>query len=186
MATQIEIQNNIHLERLLTTHPEMEKKVRKIVRQVLKGAQASVAQAADLQSTKQAAQAIRKAVYKKLLGGNINVLDSRGKAGTRAPLPPVYHKLEHTTNKKGNHRGGNRMPRTRRTEDLLTYAGKDRAFILRFLNSGTPNRSTNGVRNVGQIAARGWFDNASHKAIQHAAEQFELLLDELIKKEFNE
>jgi hypothetical protein len=39
---------------------------------------------------------------------------------------------------------------------------------------------------VGQIAARGWFANASHKAIQHAAEQFELLLDELIKKEFNE
>jgi hypothetical protein len=99
MATQIQIENNIHLERLLTTHPEMEKKVRKIVRQVLKGAQASVAQAADLQSTKQAAQAVRKAVYKKLLGGNINVLDSRGKAGTRAPLPPVYHKLEHATNK---------------------------------------------------------------------------------------
>ena len=180
MATQIQIENNIHLERLLISHPEMEKKVRKIVRQVLKGAQASVAQAADLQSNKQAAMAVRKAVYKKLLGGNINILDSRGKAGTRAPLPPE------SPRKKSHDRGGNRMPRTRRTEDLLTYAGKDRAFILRFLNSGTPKRSTNGVRNVGQIAARGWFDNASYKAIQHAAEQFELLLDELIKKEFNE
>jgi hypothetical protein len=179
MATQIQIENNIHLERLLISHPEMEKKVRKIVRQVLKGAQASVAQAADLQSTKQAAMAVRKAVYKKLLGGNINILDSRGKAGTRAPLPPE------SPRKKSHHRGGNRMPRTRRTEDLLTYAGKDRAFILRFLNSGTPKRSTNGVRNVGQIAARGWFDNASHKAIQHAAEQFDILLEQLIKQEFS-
>ena len=76
------------------------------------------------------------------------------------------------------------MPRSRRTEDLLTYQGKDTAFILRFLNSGTPKRDTNGIRRVGQIAGRRWFEDTSHRALQHAAEQFDLLLDALIAKEF--
>ena len=180
----IELENNVKLDRLLTTNPEMEKKVRRIVRQVIMGVMDPVKQAADRQSTKQAAQAVRKAVYKKLLGGNINILDGRGRAGSRAPLPPVRHRLEYETNRKGNHRGGNRIPRSRRTEDLLTYQGADRAFILRFLNSGTPKRDTNGIRRVGQIAARHWFEDTSHAALQHAAEQFDKLLDALIAKEF--
>ena len=180
----IELKNNVKLDKLLITNPEMEKKVRRIVRQVIIGAMDPVKQAADSQSTRQAAQAVRKAVYKRILGGSLNILDSRGRAGGRGPLPPVRHRLEFETNSKGNHRGGNRMPRSRRTEDLLTYQGKDTAFILRFLNSGTPRRSTNGIRNVGQIAARHWFEDASHAALQHAAEQFDMLLDALIAKEF--
>ena len=180
----ISIENNVQLDRLLLTNPEMEKKVRSIVRQVLKGAMGPLQAAADRQSTKNAAQAIRKAVYKRVLGGNVNILDGRGRAGSRAPLPPVYHRLEHETNKKGNHRGGNRIPRSRRTEDLLTYAGKDRAFILRFLNSGTASRH-NGYRPTGAIAARNWFPGLAQKELEHAAEQFDLLLDALIKKEFN-
>ena len=175
----IELENNIKLDRLLTTNPEMEKKVRRIVRQVIMGAMDLVKQAADRQSTKQAAQAIRKAVYKKVLGGNLNILDGRRSAGGRAPLPPE------SIRKKSRAIGGNRIPRSRRTEDLLTYQGADRAFILRFLNSGTPKRDTNGIRRVGQIAARHWFEDTSHAALQHAAEQFDMLLDALIAKEFN-
>lgn len=174
----IELENNVKLDQLLTTNPEMEKKVRRIVRQVIMGAMDPVKQAADRQSTKQAAQAIRKAVYKKVLGGNINILDSRGRAGSRAPLPPESRR------KKSHAIGGNRIPRSRRTEDLLTYSGKDRAFILRFLNSGTPKRDTNGTRRVGQIAARHWFEDTSHRSLQYAAEQFDKLLDALIAKEF--
>ena len=181
----IELENNVKLDQLLTINPEMDKKVRRIVRQVIMGAMDPVKQAADRQSTKLAAQAVRKAVYKKLLGGNINILDGRGRAGSRAPLPPVRHRLEYETNRKGNHRGGNRIPRSRRTEDLLTYQGKDAAFILRFLNSGTPNRHDNGVRYVGQIAGRRWFEDTSHRALQYASEQFDKLLDALIAKEFN-
>ena len=188
MATQIQIENNIHLERLLTTHPDRENKVRKIVRQVLKGAQASVAQAADLQSTKQAAMAVRKAVYKKLLGGNINILDNHRRAGQRASIPPAV-------------RG-----RSRRTEDLMSYQGADRGFILRFLNSGTDMRTVEnlnnhpirlaqrpegkrtykgGIGNRGRIAARNWFEPLATKELNNAAEQFDLLLDALIKKEFS-
>ena len=180
----IDLENNTKLDQLLLTNPEMEKKVRRIVRQVILGAMGPVQQAADRQSAKQAAQAVRKAVYKKILGGSINILDSRGRAGSRAPLPPVRHRLEYDTNSKGNHRGGNRIPRSRRTEDLLTYQGKDRAFILRFLNSGTTSRH-NGYRSTGAIAARNWFKNITHRELQAASEQFDLLLDALIKKEFN-
>ena len=175
----IDIENNTKLDQLLLTNPEMEKKVRRIVRQVILGAMGPVQAAADRQSTKQAAQAVRKAVYKKILGGSINILDSRGRAGSRAPLPPE------SPRKKSHAIGGNRIPRSRRTEDLLTYQGKDRAFILRFLNSGTPNRDTNGIRRVGQIAARNWFQNITHRELQKASEQFDLLLDALIQKEFN-
>ena len=180
----IDLENNTKLDQLLLTNPEMEKKVRRIVRQVILGAMGPVQAAADRQSTKQAAQAVSKAVYKKILGGAINILDGRGRAGSRAPLPPVRHRLEHETNSKGNHRGGNRIPRSRRTEDLLTYQGKDRAFILRFLNSGTASRH-NGYRPTGAIAARNWFPGLAQKELEHAAEQFDMLLDALIKKEFN-
>ena len=81
----IELENNVKLERLLTTNPEMEKKVRRIVRKVIMGAMNPVKQAADRQSTKKAADAVRKAIYKKVLGGNLNIMDGRGKAGGRAP-----------------------------------------------------------------------------------------------------
>ena len=88
----IELENNVKLDRLLTTNPEMEKKVRNIIRQVMKGAQGALMKSAEQYSTKQAYKAVRKAVYKKLLGGNVNILQGRGRAGQRAPLPPVRHR----------------------------------------------------------------------------------------------
>lgn len=188
MATTITIENNVRLERLLISHPEMEKKVRNIVRKVIIGAQGGVQNAAKPMSTKDAYKAVRKAVYKKVLGGNINIISSR-RAGQRASIPPSV-------------RG-----RSRRTEDLMSYQGADRGFILRFLNSGTNMRTVDSINNHpirltsrpeskrtykgdignrGRIAARNWFESTSTQAFNHAAEQFELLLDELIKKEFNE
>lgn len=176
----IELENNVKLERLLTTHPEMEKKLRGIIRNVITGAQGALMRNAQQYSTKNAYMAVRKAVYKKILGGNLNILQGRGKAGARAPLPPE------SPRKRSNAIGGNRMPRSRRTEDLLTYSGADRGFILRFLNSGTPGRNTNGIRYVGQIAGNNWLGPLAQNELNHAAEQFDLLLDALIAKEFNE
>ena len=174
----IDIENNVQLDRLLITNPDMEKKVRGIVRKVIASAMGPVQAAADRQSTKQAAQAIRKAVYKKILGGNINILDSRRPAGSRAPLPPE------SPRKRSHAVGGNRIPRSRRTEDLLTYTGRDRAFILRFLNSGTASRH-NGYRPTGAIAARNWFPGVTEQALANASEKFDQLIAELIEQEFN-
>lgn len=184
---QVLFENNANLEKLLTTYPDTEKRVRKIVKQVVVGALGPARRhtAAEINSRLQAEQAVRAMVYKKILGGALTILPSSHKAGNRAYVPAPHHKLETETNSKGNHRGGNRMPRTQRTTDLLGYQGKDRGFILRFLNTGTPKREDNGTRYVGQIAARNWFSAVGHGTLEDAAEQLSQLLDAMITTEFN-
>ena len=172
------------LESLLMSNPQMEKKVQGLIRKVLLVARKQISDAAkgEMKSDpRQAYKAVKSAVYRQILGGNVSILNKR-KAGTRGPVPPVYHALEHRTNSKGNHRGGNRMPRSRRTEDLLTYQGSDRGFILRFLNAGTSDRESR-VGNRGAIAPRAFFANSSHTAMRKAAEQLDTLIQDLIKKE---
>ena len=74
------------------------------------------------------------------------------------------------------------MPRSRRTEDLLTYQGADRGFILRFLNAGTGDRESR-IGNRGSISARNFFENSSQKAMEQAAAQLDTMIEDLIKKE---
>ena len=172
------------LESLMMSNPEMEKRVQKLIRQVLLAARRVVSNDAkgEMKSDqRQAYKAVKSAVYRRILGGNVSILNKR-KAGTRGPVPPIYHALEHRVNSKGNHRGGNRMPRSRRTEDLLTYQGADLGFILRFLNAGTSDRESR-IGNRGAIGPRAFFATSSHTAMQKAAEQLSTLIDEMIKKE---
>ena len=174
------------LERLLMSNPEMEKKVQGLIRKVLLQARKQISFAAyqiDVMesSPRQAYKAVKSSVYRRILGGNVSILNKR-KAGKRGPVPPVVHQLETRTNSKGNHRGGNRIPRSRRTEDLLTYQGSDLGFVLRFLNAGTSIRKSH-FGNRGQISARGFFAESSQPAMEKAAEQLDVLIEELIKKE---
>ena len=172
------------LESLMMSNPEMEKKVQGLIRKVLMEARRVIMSSAkeSMESdTRQAYKAVKTAVYKRILGGNVSIL-ARRRAGSRMAPPPIVHQLENRTNSKGNHRGGNRAPRSRRTEDLLTYQGADRGFVLRFLNAGTDERTTRyGFR--GSISARNFFADNSHKAMQQAADQLNTLIDELIMKE---
>ena len=172
------------LESLLMSNPEMEKKVQGLIRHVLLQARKQIS--GDIHGVikndpRQAYKAVKSAVYRRILGGNVSILNKR-KAGKRGPVPPVVHQLETRVNSKGNHRGGNRMPRSRRTEDLLTYQGADRGFILRFLNAGTADRESR-IGNRGSIAARSFFATSSQQAMEKAAEQLETLIEDLIKKE---
>ena len=174
------------LERLLISNPEMEKKVQGLIRKVLLQARKQISFAAyqiDVMesSPRQAYKAVKHSIYKRILGGNVSILNKR-KAGKRGPVPPVVHQLETRTNSKGNHRGGNRISRSRRTEDLLTYQGSDLGFVLRFLNAGTNIRKSR-FGNRGQISARGFFAESSQPAMEKAAEQLDTLIEELIKKE---
>lgn len=117
-------------EALLMSNHAMEKKVQGLISKVLLTARKEISDAASRKiknDPRQAYKAVKSAVYRRILGGNVSILNKR-KAGARGPVPPVYHALEHRTNSKGNHRGGNRMPRSRRTEDLMTYQGSDRGF----------------------------------------------------------
>lgn len=74
------------------------------------------------------------------------------------------------------------MPRSRRTEDLLTYQGADRGFILRFLNAGTDDRNSH-IGHRGAISARSFFADSSQQAMEKAAQQLDGLIEDLIKKE---
>ena len=172
------------LEKLLMSNPAMEKKVQGLIRKVLLQARKEIsndAKGAMKSDPRQAYKAVKTAVYRRILGGNVSILSKR-RAGKRGPVPPVVHQLETRVNSKGNHRGGNRMPRSRRTEDLLTYQGADRGFILRFLNAGTDARESR-IGNRGSISARSFFGNSSQKAMEKAAEQLDMLIEDLIKKE---
>lgn len=182
------------LDRLLASDPDMEKKVRKIVRTVLMDARSRLSAQAvaglQMQSDpREAYRAVRSSVYKQLIGGQLNILNRR-KAGERGPLPPVVHRLETELNSKGNHRGGNRVKRSRRTEDLLTYKGADRGFILRFLNSGTAERNADarGGRmkgNRGRISAREWFGKAAGVSLEQAAKDLADYIEGLVQQTFN-
>lgn len=174
------------LESLLMSNPAMEKKVQGLIRKVLLAARKQIV--GDIKNgsvmksdPRETYKAVKSAVYRRILGGNVSILNKR-KAGVRGSVPPIVHKLETQVNSKGNHRGGNRMPRSRRTEDLLTYQGSDRGFILRFLNAGTEGRESR-VGNRGSIAARNFFGTSSQQAMERAAEQLDNLIEELIKQE---
>lgn len=172
------------LERLLMSNPEMEKKVQGLIRKVLLEARKRVSDQTKSNiknDPRQAYKAVKSAVYRRILGGSVSILNKR-KAGKRLPEPPVVHKLETQLNSKGNHRGGNRIPRSQRTTDLMTYAGADRGFILRFINAGTGKRESR-IGNRGAIAPRNFFAGSSHQSMQRAAKQLDTLIDELIKKE---
>ena len=172
------------LESLLMSNPQMEKKVQGLIRKVLLAARKEISTAASgkiKNDPRQAYKAVKSAVYRRILGGNVSILSKR-RAGKRGPVPPIVHKLETQVNSKGNHRGGNRMPRSRRTEDLLTYQGSDRGFILRFLNAGTEGRESR-IGNRGSIAARAFFGSSSQRAMEKAAAQLDNMIEDLIQQE---
>jgi len=170
------------LDRLLLSNPDMEYKVQTIVRKVLTKARRAVeGKVPPMKSDpKQAKKAVRMSVYKRILGGNLNIAPAR-KAGVKQTPPP---------SKRG---------RSQRTTDLLSYYGKDRGFILRFLNAGTQERqaetmnahtikakSSRGSRlgGRGHISSRNWFAGASHAALENAAQNLSNMIDKLILEQF--
>ena len=188
------VQQRQELENLLMSNPNMEKKVQKIVRTVLGHVRKDVSQAARgamHADPRQAYKAVKTAVYRQILGGNVSILNKK-RRGTQfsAYEPP----------RNPSRRGGNRMTRSGRTADLIHYAGPDRAFVLRFLNQGTnprvikdfkydENRKVDkwnkhpntGFR--GRIAPRNFFALTSHSAMRKASQELQQLIDELIKQE---
>lgn len=123
------------LDKLLSTSPEMEKRIQTVIRKVLTKAQKRMQQEihGDLPNDpRDAYKAVRKAVYRRILGGNINILRKK-RAGSPSSYTP-------TRTIKSGQRGGNRRPRSERTMRMDSYHAQDRGFILRFLNSGTKGR----------------------------------------------
>ena len=145
-----------------------------------------------------AAHAVRRAVYKKILGGNINILNRTKAAGNRSS----YEAPRKVFPGMKGHRGGNRTIRSMRTEDILHYGPLDRGFILRMVNSGTNPRYSGGgrvelgkyssARNFfkmqeegngyrGSISARNFFGTSGEREMQKALSN----LQTIIEQEFN-
>lgn len=165
------------LEQALSTNPKTQKALQKLIRQVITEARDKVAQSAKgvMESDpRQSYRAVRSSVYKKILGGNINIFNSRKAHGTNSYEPP--RKL------RPGQRGGNRVVRGKRTDTVMHYAPQDRGFILRFINSGTGERmaGSRGGRlsgNRGSIAPRNWFRGATERQLTQAVDSLANLID---------
>lgn len=186
------------LAKLRTSSPGFEKRLREAIRKVLLAARRALSQSAKSglemqEDPRQAYKAVRAAVYRRIFGGQVNILQSR-RAGAMRYYEPPRHPAP---------RGGNRASQSRRTRDIMSYTGKDRGFILRFQNQGTAVRAihsmggeslrTGGVRNVrlrsiggnrGMICARNWFDAASQSQMEKASADMQALIDKIINEEF--
>ena len=189
------IEDQRTLEAALSTNPKTKEALQGLVRKCILEARRQVAMSikfanGDPRNTR---QAIRSTVYRKVFGGNLNILDSKKKHGKNAYQTPKTN--------RGNLRGGNRMARSPRTQQILDYAPFDREFIMRFVDSGTKQRFV-GFRNAqksnsrryldtkqrwdagggrtgnrGAIAARGFFQRYGERALEIAADKLAALIE---------
>ena len=156
-----------------TKNPMMRKRINEVIRQALaqvrKTLQSDARSGLQMDSDpRHAYKAVRYAVYRRIFGGQVNILQNRRAGTMRLYEPP-------RTLKEGQ-RGGNRRRRTQRTTDLMSYEGKDRGFILRFLNAGTDTRRTR-YGNRGAIAPRNWFMQSAESALGNAAQMIADLIE---------
>lgn len=170
------------LEQALSTNPKTQKALQKLINKVMKEAREQVVNATEgkLESDPRgAAHSIRRVTYKKILGANLNILNMRRRAGRPTEYEPP-RKL------KPHQRGGNRVPRGARTDAIMHYGPHDRAWILRMVNSGTRDRTagTRGGRlhgNRGAIAPRNFFGSSARGALNMAAENLALMIEEQLE-----
>ena len=179
-----------------TKNPMMRQRINEVIRQVLAKVQKDLQDNAQSglrmeSDPRKAVKAVRKAVYRRIFGGNVNILSPRNSRLGRLYEPPK--KL------RPKQRGGNRRTRSDRTTELMSYMGKDRGFVLRFLNQGTRVRY-NGGRNGrtedkynkfilnhggtyhrGAIEPRNWFGSASHHELENAAGNLDKMIDDIIQ-----
>lgn len=198
------------LDRLLASNPEMEKQIQRIVGKVLNMVRDNVSEEyrKKLKSDpRQASKAVRRMVYRRILGGNINILRNK-----RAGSPNKYTP---TRTLKPGQRGGNRRDRDERTMRMESYGGRDRGFILRFLELGTEARRMGRYKkdphrgkvkrgsqggdvskygnigmvntgNRGSLHAYHIFADASPRAMELALPLLQHEIDALIKQEFGQ
>lgn len=190
------------LRRMMSEDPYFRRRVNAVIKTVLSEARREVmqhAQGAMDSDPRHAYKAVRSAVYRRILGGNLNILQKR-----KAGAPTSYQKPRKGLPK----RGGNRWGRSERTKQLEGYEGMDRGFILRFLNAGPTDRgilsytdktgtrhslgsaSSQNIKthaltgNRGSIAPRNWFGQASQQALESASASMQEFIDQIINEEF--
>ena len=181
----------------MTTDPKMRKAVQQHIREALWEARKEMINSVNFVGgdPRQSLRAIRNSVYEKVLGGQINIKRSRKDHGTGSVYTP-QRKLT------PGQRGGNRRPRSQRTEQINSGSPLDRGWILNILDKGTKTRVI-GFRNTvkgnrdrysnrvtriyrgerahtgnrGAIAPRNWFRPAAERALQMAMQRISEMIE---------
>jgi len=198
------------LDQLQAKNPEMEKKIKGIISKALGIVRKNVGDAmrARMDSDPRGAyKAVRRTVYRRILGGNINILQNKRRGSASSYQP--------TRTLKTKQRGGNRRTRSDRTMRMDSYDGKDRGFILRFLESGARvgggrrqlrpfenvvhradvKRGSQGgnvskygktvnTGNRGSIPAQHIFSDVAEHGLENSIQYIEQEIDKLIRQEF--
>ena len=175
-------QQNRAFGRLMATDKETRKRIQKIIREELKDAAKRLREDAKYEmkeDPRKAFRAVKSSVYRRILGGNVSILNPK-RAGARYQLI-----RERKLDMNPYQRGGNRRPRSARTEQVDSYFGKDRAFILRFVSSGTAARKTR-YGNRGSIVARNWFQNMAPHEMDLAAGNLAAVIEEELAEAYKE
>ena len=176
------VQQSRELDRLMMSNPDMENMVRRLIRKVIAKARKDMSEAAKASmkaSPRQTYRAVKSAIYRQILGGNVSLLNKRSVKMSNYEPP---RKL------KDKQRGGNRVKRGQRTDDLLHYAGESRGFVLRFITAGTDDREagTRGGKlhgNRGRISASNFFAQNEITIMNDASQTLVSMIDDLIAKE---
>lgn len=181
----------------MTTDPDMRKAIQQHIREALWEARKEMINSVNFAGgdPRQSLRAIRNSVYDKILGGQINIKRSRKEHGSGSAYTPPR------TLTPGQ-RGGNRRPRSRRTEQINSGSPLDRGWILNILDQGTKTRvigfrntvkanrtryenrvyrigrgDTSRTGNRGSIAPRNWFRPAAERALQMAMQRISEMIE---------
>ena len=190
------------IEALMTTDPKMKEMLRSAIAAELKEARDRVVSNINFKNgdPRGTAHAVKRYVAARYLGGVVSILDGkRGSGGGSSYEAPrkVYPGV-------GGQRGGNRVVRSKRTDDILHLMPTERGFILRMVNTGTHPRYANGRngnwkngRNKiffrlqsqgdyyrGAIAPRNIFRNLGEREIKIAAENLKNIIEQETNKLF--
>ena len=176
-----------------TKNPEMRRRINEVIRQMMKEVRKNLQSNAPSglqmkEDPRKAYKAIKMAVYRKIFGGNVSILSPRRAGNMRLYEPPRHP----------SQRGGNRMKRSGRTTDMMSYQGGDRWMVLQWLNNGTRERyiggrngkteaqynkfvaDRNGRGFRGSISARNWFGPRSTQELQNAAAKLDKMIDDIV------
>jgi hypothetical protein len=205
MAISIDIndqilENQMHaLQACMTVDSEMGKRLRELIFQELKRVRNDIAGGLkfandDPRGTR---GAVKRYIASKYLGGVVSIMDGKASGSKNSYEAP--RKL------RQGQRGGNRMIRSKRTDDILHYGPDERGFVLRFINSGTHPRYANGRNGKwnkqggnstffklqeqgdyfrGSIAPRNFMSRLGNPSMQRAIENLSKMVDEEFDKLF--
>ena len=181
------LQEQKALEAALSSNPKTQKALQKLINKALSEVRPEVvSRIRNSLNTdpREAARSVRRITYRQILGGDLNIRNKKRKAGQPNSYEPPRKLQPHQ-------RGGNRVPRTQRTNQVMHYGPSDRGWILRIVNSGTTERMA-GTRNGrlsgnrGSIAARNFFQPLGDRAVGVMRDNLARAIEEELTKLLNE